>query len=124
MQGSAACRNYNYLDSRDREAGRKNMLKGYTRAFSKAKNLDRVIRKNVYVAEQLQQLEGKRKRAEEQEMRKRAKLEDKETRSMVVAAQKARNGKIREIEKNITLLKVWVLWVLIIFTYCLLMLIS
>jgi len=106
QEGSAACRNYHYLDSRDREAGRKNMLKGYTRAFSKAKNLDRVIRKNVYVAEQLQLLDQKRKRVEEQETRKRAKIEDKETRTLVVAAQKARNAKIREIEKNITLLKV------------------
>lgn len=106
MEGSINCRNYSFMDSRDREAGRKNMLKSYTKAFTKAKNLDRVIRKNVYLAEQIQQMEQKRRRVEDQESRKRAKIEDKEMRSLIISAQKSRTAKIREMEKNITLLKV------------------
>jgi len=106
MEGSINCRSYQYMDSREREAGKKNMLKGYSKAFTKAKNLDRVIRKNVYLAEQIQQLEQKRRRVEDLESRKRAKTEDKEMRSLLIIAQKSRTVKMREMEKNITLLKV------------------
>jgi hypothetical protein len=106
MEGSINCRAYQFMDSREREGGKKNMLKSYSKAFTKAKNLDRVIRKNQYLSEQIQQLEQKRKRVEDQESRKRAKIEDKETRSLVLTAQKSRNAKIKEMEKVITAMKV------------------
>lgn len=107
MEGSISCHNYAYFDTREKEAGKKNALKAYAKLFTKSKNLDRVLRRNAYIVEQLQQLELKRRRNDEQQdlQRKRPRFDDKEIKNLTAQAVKYRSAKVKELEKNIYHLK-------------------
>ena len=124
MDESIRCRNYAYCDTRDKGAGRKNMLKGYTKIYQKAKTLDKAIRRHAYVQEQLQLSSScKRKKGADgssdysdpnnnnnsRTSNKRTKLDPKDRtkdmRFMVASALKSRTVRIKDIEKNINLMK-------------------
>jgi len=124
MDESIRCRNYAYCDTRDKGAGRKNMLKGYTKIYQKAKTLDKAIRRHAYVQEQLQLSSScKRKKGaggssdysdpnsnnNNRTSNKRTKLDPKDRtkdmRFMVASALKSRTVRIKDIEKNINLMK-------------------
>eukprot|EP01036_Dinobryon_divergens_P023401 gene23401-31743_t len=94
LPGSTLCANYIFTDLRDPlQAGRKNMMKYYTKAYMKAKALDKRI-KNIRGPE------TQAKPSNE------ASDVDSELTAARIHMQRVRMGRIREIEKNLGLLRI------------------
>ena len=95
LPGSTLCVNYIFTDLRDPlQAGRKNMMKYYTKAYMKARALDRRI-KNIKGPETQAKLSNNE-----------AGDVDSELTNARIHMQRVRMGRIREIEKNLGLLRI------------------
>lgn len=105
MQNSYECEDYQFLDSREKDGGRKLIFKAYSRLISKMKALDKVIRKHAQAEDHMALVISKRTREEYFESRKKAKLENKEQKEKLMIIQRKKQSRIKELEKVISVMK-------------------
>lgn len=105
MEGVESCKKYQLLEERFREPVERQLLSEYSSLQSKVRSIEKILKKMIAVDAQNKIQAMKQQKLDELEAKRRIELQMKEFKTSIIAAQKQRNQKIKEIEKAVTNVK-------------------